>query len=288
VPPTDQQAQPEQTLAHTLPYAVNCSILFTELPLLERPAAARAAGFDAVEFWWPFADAVPGDRDVDAFVTAVRDAGVALVGLNFAAGDMPGGDRGLVSWPARSTEFRDNVAVTVGIGAQLGTRAFNALYGNRIDGADPAEQDELAVHNLAAAAAAAAAIDAVVLVEPVSGAPRYPLLLAADAIAVADRVRESTGARNVALLADLYHLTVNGDDVDAVIARHAGRIGHVQIADHPGRGEPGTGAIDLDRHLAALQDAGYDGWVACEYKPRASSADSFGWLPRARRSRGTA
>ncbi|TQM01818.1 hydroxypyruvate isomerase [Pseudonocardia kunmingensis] len=284
----DQQAPPEQTLTHTLSYAVNCSILFTELPLLERPSAARAAGFDAVEFWWPFADAVPGDRDVDGFVTAVRDAGVALVGLNFAAGDMPSGDRGLVSWPARSTEFRDNVAVTVGIGAQLGTRAFNALYGNRVDGADPAEQDELAVHNLAAAAAAAAEIDAVVLLEPVSGAPRYPLLRAADAIAVADRVHEATGAGNVALLADLYHLTVNGDDVDAVIARHADRIGHVQIADHPGRGEPGTGGIDLDRHLAALQDAGYDGWVACEYKPTATSAESFDWLPRARRTRRTA
>ncbi|HEX7147761.1 MAG TPA: hydroxypyruvate isomerase, partial [Actinomycetota bacterium] len=84
-----------------LPYEVNCSILFTELPLLERPAAAREAGFDAVEFWWPFATAVPSDREVDEFVGAVGDAGVRLAGLNFFAGDMPGGDRGLVSWPAR-------------------------------------------------------------------------------------------------------------------------------------------------------------------------------------------
>jgi hypothetical protein len=89
-------------VVRTLQYEVNCSILFTELPLLERPAAAKQAGFDAVEFWWPFPVAVPSDADVDAFVRAVRDAGVQLVGLNFFAGDMPGGDRGLVSWPARS------------------------------------------------------------------------------------------------------------------------------------------------------------------------------------------
>jgi hydroxypyruvate isomerase len=280
----DRTAQPERTMGHTLSYAVNCSILFTELPLLRRPDAVRAAGFDAVEFWWPFADAVPGDHEIDAFVGAIRDAGVALVGLNFAAGDMVGGDRGLVSWPARSAEFRDNIAVTVGIGAQLGTRAFNALYGNRVDSVAAEEQDELAVRNLAAAAAAVAEIDAVVLVEPVSGAPRYPLRHAADAIAVADRVERATGATNVGLLADLYHLTANGDDVDAVIARYADRIGHVQIADHPGRHEPGTGEIDLDGQLAALQAAGYDGWVGLEYKPSTTSAQSVEWLPRARRA----
>src|SRR3954464_941825 len=138
-------------MSHSLRYAVNCSILFTEQPLLERPAAAKEAGFDAVEFWWPFPDAVPGDRDIDAFISAVRDAGVQLVGLNFAAGDMPGGDRGLVSWPARSAEFRDNVDVTVGIGERLGCRAFNALYGNRVEGELAAAQDELAVGNLALA-----------------------------------------------------------------------------------------------------------------------------------------
>jgi len=84
-------------------YAINCSIMFTELPLLERPAAAKAAGFDAVEFWWPFPVAVPGDAEGTAFVRAVRDADVQLIGLNFFAGDMPAGDRGLVSWPARKT-----------------------------------------------------------------------------------------------------------------------------------------------------------------------------------------
>src|SRR6195952_2636288 len=100
---------------HDLPYAVNCSLLFTERPLLERPAAAAAAGFGAVEFWWPFPDAKPSDGQVDAFVTAVSDAGVQLTGLNFYGGDLPGGDRGVVSWPGRQQEFRDSVAVAVGI-----------------------------------------------------------------------------------------------------------------------------------------------------------------------------
>src|SRR4051794_38585746 len=222
----------------TARYAVNLSILFTELPLLERPAAAADAGFRGVEFWWPFATAVPDDRDVDAFVRSVEDAGVSLVGLNFAAGDMPAGDRGLVSWPKRSAEFRDNVDVTVGIGERLGCRAFNALYGNRVDGETPSAQDELAVENLALAGRAVARIGGTVLVEPVSGAPRYPLVTPADAVAVIDRGRREAGVPNLGLLCDLYHLDVDGDDLDAVIGRFADRVAHVQIADAPGRHEP--------------------------------------------------
>jgi hydroxypyruvate isomerase len=265
-------------------YDVNVSILFSELPLLERPAAARAAGFGAVELWWPFAAAVPPDREVDALVAAVEDAGLQLVSLNFFAGDMAAGDRGLVSWPARAAEFRDNLEVTVAVGARLGCRRFNALYGNRVDEATPEEQDELATARLAEAAAAAGRVGGVVLVEAVSGAPRYPLRTAADAVGVLDRVRRETGAANLAFLCDLYHLAVNGDDLDTVIGGHADRIGHVQIADVPGRHEPGTGALDLDRLLGQLAAAGYDGWVGLEYVPSRASADSFGWLPRERRA----
>jgi len=275
-------------MAHSLRYEVNCSILFTELPLLERPAAVKQAGFDAVEFWWPFDAAAPSEKDVDAFERAVEDAGVQLVGLNFFAGDMPSGDRGVVSWPARSVEFRDNVEVTIGIGERLGCRAFNALYGNRLDDVAPEEQDALAAENLAVAARAAARIGGTVLVEPVSGAERYPLLTAADALAVIDRARAEAGTDNVGLLADLYHLAVNGDDVDRVIAEHAGRVAHVQIADHPGRNEPGTGTLPLDRQLAALEEAGYGGWVGLEYKPATTSTESFAWVPRERRTAATA
>jgi len=261
-------------------YEINCSILFTELPRLQRPAAAKAAGFDAVEFWWPFDSAMPADAEITAFERAITDAGVALVGLNFFAGDMPGGDRGVVSWPGRTAEFHDNVEVAVGIGERLGCRAFNALYGNRVDGVPPEQQDDLATENLVHAAKAAGTAGATVLIEAVSGPKPYPLRTAAQAVAVVDRVR-AAGAGNVGFLCDLYHLATNGDDVDAAIDRYADRVAHVQIADAPGRGEPGTGTLDLDRWLGALEAKGYRGWVGLEYKP--STGDtlaSLAWLPR--------
>jgi len=118
----------------------------------------------------------------------------------------------------------------------------------------------------------------------VSGAPRYPLLTAGDVADVMDRVERESGARNVALLCDLYHLRTNGDDVAAAIGAYASRIGHVQIADSPGRNEPGTGDLDIPGHLAALTAAGYDGYVGLEYKPRGSTLDSFEWLPRESRA----
>lgn len=267
-------------MSHTLTYAANCSLLFTEVPLLERPAAAAAAGFGAVEFWWPWPDQpVPADADVDAFVAAVHDAGVRLVGLNFFAGDLGGPDCGVLSLPDRAAEFRDNVDVVIGIGKALDVRAFNALYGNRVSSAAPEEQDELATENLALAASAATDIGATVLVEPVSGPKPYPLRTAADVVAVLDRVE----ADNLGLLCDLFHLVNNGDDIDAAIAAHGPRIAHVQIADHPGRHEPGTGELDLDRLLGDIERGGYTGHVALEYVPSTSTSDSLAWLPVQRR-----
>lgn len=265
-------------------FDVNLSILFTELPLLERPVAAKRAGFDAVEFWWPWPVAVPTDAEVDRFVAAIADAGVLLVGLNFFAGDMSGGDRGLVSWPARSAEFRDNIDVTVGLGERLGCRAFNALYGNRTDDATVEGQDVLGAENLGLAARAAQRIGGTVLVEPVSGAPRYPLRTAADALQIIDRASAESDVDNIRLLLDVYHLAANGDDVNAAIDRSAGRFGHVQIADDPGRHEPGTGKLPIDSYVDRITATGYDGWFGLEYKPSGSSADSFDWLPRARRA----
>lgn len=265
---------------HSLAYAANCSLLFTEVPLLERPAAAAAAGFGAVEFWWPWPDQpVPADHEVDAFVASVREAGVSLIGLNFFAGDLAGPDCGVLSLPGRAAEFRDNVDVVLGIGKALEVRAFNALYGNRVATASPEQQDELATENLAIAAEAAAAIGSTVLVEPVSGPKPYPLRTAADVVAVLDRV----GADNLGLLCDLFHLANNGDDVDAAIAAHGPRIAHVQIADHPGRHEPGTGNLDLGRLLGEIERSGYTGHVALEYLPTTSTSDSLAWLPVQRR-----
>ena len=225
-------------------YTVNASILLTDLPIAQRPAAVADAGFAAVEFWWPFPVAVPADAEVDAFVSAVRDAGVQLSGLNFFAGDMAGGDRGLVSWAGRESEFADNVDVVVGIGNRLGCRAFNALYGLRADGvAHRGRPTSWAWRTCALAADKIAEIGGTVLLEPVSGAPAYPLKTAADVLSVIEKV----GADNLELLADFYHLAVNGDDVAAVIANHAADFGHIQIADDPGRGQPGSGKLPLER-----------------------------------------
>ena len=260
-----------------LPLAVNCSILFPEIPLLERPAAASAAGFDAVEFWWPFPDGRPPDPDVDRFIDAVEAAGVSLIGLNFAAGDMPAGDRGLLSWPGRESEFRDSVEVAIGIAQRLGTKSFNALYGNRIEGADDDQQDDLATENLVWAAKQADTIGATVLLEAVSGAPRYPLLKGADVVRRINRVT-SAGAANVRMLADLYHLGVNDDDVAAVIGEHGSLIGHVQVADAPGRHRPGTGQLPLAEQLALIAGCGYRGYVALEYVPTGPTASDLAEL----------
>ena len=257
-------------------YDANLSILFTELPLLDRPAAARAAGFDAVEMWWPFPVPEPPDREIDALLRRIADAGVRLVGLNFDAGDMGAGERGLASLTGGSARFRANIDVAVGIAEATGCRVLNALYGNRDPGVDPRAQDELAVANVTLAAEAARRCGATVVVEPLNSVdnPDYPLTSSTAALAFADRV----GAGNVALLADLYHLAVMGEDPVDVIERHADRFGHVQIADAPGRGQPGTGTIPYAKVLAALDRSGYTGRVGLEYRPVGPSADSFGWI----------
>ncbi|MER7179207.1 TIM barrel protein [Streptomyces hyaluromycini] len=265
-------------------FNVNLSILFTELPLLERPAAAAAAGFSAVELWWPWVDSPTPERsELDALKRAIEDAGVRLTGLNFYAGQLPGPDRGALSVPgAESERFRANIDVAAGFAESLGCTALNALYGNRVDGVDPAEQDALALENLALAARAADRIGAVLLVEALNKpeSPRYPLVSAPAAVEVVDRVNEATGLGNARFLMDLYHLSMNGEDLPSVIERYTPKTGHVQIADNPGRGAPGTGSLPLEDLLGQLRKAGYDGWIGLEYKPGASpSAEAFGWLP---------
>ena len=293
-----------------LSFDVNCSILFTELPLLQRPAAAKAAGFDAVEFWWPFAGPVPGDREADAFVTALGDAGVSLISLNFTAGDMAAGERGWLSQPANSAAFRANIPACADIAKRTGCTRLNALYGNRVDGVPAERQDELAAENLELAAAAAADIGAVVLIEALNSyeSPGYPLVSAASAVDVVKRMRTAgrrTGSAasgdladgtadrnasgvpggnapggNAAFLADLYHLARMGEDLAGVVSGYREWIGHVQIADVPGRGAPGTGTIGYEALLRRLAEQGYPGYIGLEYKPTdpEDSPASFSWL----------
>ncbi|MBM9506970.1 TIM barrel protein [Actinacidiphila acididurans] len=264
-------------------FDVNLSILFTELPLLDRPAAAAAAGFDAVELWWPWVDdPTPDRRELDALRSALESAGTRLVGLNFYAGRLPGPDRGALSLPGEeSARFRANVEVAAEFAASVGCGALNALYGNRLPGVAPEKQDDLALENLVRAARAAHEAGAVLLVEALNSAesPQYPLLTAQDAVALADRVNEASGLGNAQFLLDLYHLSMNGADLPSVVSHFTARTGHVQIADNPGRGAPGTGSLPLESLLTALRSAGYQGFVGLEYKPApAGSAASFSWL----------
>ncbi len=279
------------------PLDANISMLFTEVPMLERPAAAAAAGFTAVEAWWPFGAAVPGDAEVTAFEQAVRDAGVQLVALNGFAGDMPAGERGILSWPGRQQEFLDNLDVLLGIGARLDCRRFNLLYGSRIEDAPAgavgggavggdAAQDELALENLTVAARAARRAGAAVMLEPLSALPQYPLHSSADVLGVLNQLPADC-ADAARLLADLYHLRVNGEDIPAMLDRVHTRIGHVQVADVPGRHEPGTGTADLDGWIAALRGLGYQGWIGLEYAPLESTAAGLGRLGLGRLDHGS-
>ena len=270
-------------------FNVNLSILFTELPLLERPAAAAAAGFTAVELWWPWVDApTPAKAELDALRTAIKEAGVQLTGLNFYAGQLPGPDRGALSIPGEeANKFRANIDVAADFAASLNCKALNALYGNRVDGVDPAVQDELALENLVLAARAADRVGAVLLIEALNApeSPKCPIVSAPKAIEIVDKVNAATGLGNAKFLMDLYHLSMNGEDLTAVIEAYADKTAHVQIADNPGRGAPGTGSLPLEELLDQLKKAGYEGYVGLEYKPGdAPSAESFGWLPHEARA----
>ncbi|MFJ4667147.1 TIM barrel protein [Kitasatospora purpeofusca] len=268
-------------------FTVNLSILFGELPLLERPAAAAAAGFTAAELWWPFGEEHdPSEAELDALRKAFTDAGVRLTGLNLLD-DLTRGARGTVSLPTERDRFRANVPVTAALAASLGTPALNALYGNRVEGVDPAEQDALALENLVLAARAAHGIGAILLVEALNRpeSPDYPLVSAAAAVEVVDKVNAATGLGNAKFLCDLYHLARNGEDLAAVVDTYADRIGHVQIADTPARNEPGTGELDFEDLFARLTAAGYTGLIGLEYRPSTGvSADSFEWLAREHRA----
>ena len=264
-----------------LRFDVNCSILFTELPMLQRAGAAKAAGFHGVEFWWPWEAMAPSDGEADAFVGSVKEAGVELVSLNFHTGDMAAGERGIVSHPARVGEFRENVAAAVEIAARTGCTLLNAPYGLRAPGVEAAEQDAVAIENLAFAAEAAGKAGVSVLVESINSVdiPGFPVDTSGKALEVITQV----GAQNIGFLADLYHLAKMGEDVADVLGRYRESILHVQVADSPGRGAPGTGTVDFEPLFARLAAGEYDGWVGLEYLPPdgGDSSASFCWLREA-------
>jgi hydroxypyruvate isomerase len=261
-------------------FAVNVSILFKEAPFLERFARARAAGFGAVEFWWP------SGEDLADVRAAVQDAGLDVVLINFDAGNMPAGDRGLLSDPERQQQFRDNVPVALELAENLGCGRLNALAGLELAPERRAEQLALARENVAWAADRAAQVDAEILIEAVNTWENGPYLLHTTRQAL-EFVRD-VDRDNVKLQYDAYHMQRMEGNLVATLREHIADIAHVQVADSPGRGEPGTGEINYAFVLAALEELGYAGAVGLEYNPTTTTEDSFGWVPHAHRAHGGA
>ena len=259
-------------------FSANVSILFKEVPFLERFERAAEAGFGTVEFWWP------SGEDLGEVERAVKDADLEVAVLNFDAGDMPAGDRGLVSDPEREEQFRENVPTALELAWSLGCRRLNVLVGHEKEGIGREEQFALARRNVAFAADEARDTGVEVLVEAVNTFENGPYLLYTTEGAV-EFVR-GVGRRNVKIQHDLYHMQRMEGNLVATLRKHVGMIGHVQVADSPGRGEPGTGEIRYPYVLGVLEKLGYDGYVGLEYNPTTETTEeSFDWLPKELRSK---
>ena len=257
-------------------FSANVSILFKENPFLERFGRARETGFSAVEFWWP------GGEDLGAVEAAVAEAGLSVALFNFDAGDMPSGDRGLAGDPDRVEQFRENVPVALDLARRLGCRRINVLVGHEKKGMGREEQLAIARESVAFAADAAGEAGVTVLVEAVNTFENGPYLLRTTGEAVG--FARGVGRENVGIQHDLYHMQRMEGNLVATLKENIGAIGHVQVADSPGRGEPGTGEIHYPFVLAELERLGYDGYVGLEYNPTTpSTEESLGWLPRGSR-----
>ena len=242
-------------------FAANVSFLFAELPFVERFAAARAAGFDTVELHWPRGE------DLAAVAAAVTDAGLGVCLMNFDGGDPAAGDRGLMALPERQDEWRVHVPVALDLARRIGCPRLHALVGVERPGQRDA-QLAWAAAELAFAADAAAEQGATVVVEALNPDDNGPVLLQTNEDATAFLWR--AGRSNTGLQFDAYHAAMIGRDPVVELELHFAQVRHVQIADCPGRGERGTGEMDVDGFLAALDRLGWDGHVGLEYRPSAS------------------
>ncbi|HEX2117016.1 MAG TPA: TIM barrel protein [Alphaproteobacteria bacterium] len=251
-------------------FCANISMLFTELPMVERPAAARAAGFEAIEVQFPYI--VP----LDDFAKAVEKAGVKVALINFPAGDFDKGDRGLGALPSRKAEFRAGVADGRRYAERLRVDRFNLLAGIPGPGVPDRDARAALIDNLHFAAEAVKDIGATVCLEAINtrDVPGFYLHDPDQAVAL---IVES-GVRNAALQYDLYHMQIMRGDLIPTMERLMPRIGHIQFADTPGRHEPGTGEINYANVFAAIDRIGYPGWVGAEYKPAVSTLEGLGWF----------
>ena len=260
-------------------FAASVGFLYGELPYLERLEAARTDGFEAIETTWP-------PVATDAVIGALRRARLAVALLNVREGDLSAGERGHPNDPARVDEWRRDLDAALDVAAAVGCPTVNVLAGNALDGVALEDQLECVVANLGWALPRAARRGIQLVVELLN-APEHPRYLARDldaTLALLARIGDGV----VGLQFDTYHVARNGLDVAATFRRVADRVCHVQIADEPGRHEPGTGAIAWDDFFASLDEARYGGAVGLEYRPLGDTSTGLAWLPRAARAHGPA
>jgi hydroxypyruvate isomerase len=254
-----------------LRFAANVSMLFGEAPFLDRFALAARAGFGAVECQFPY------EAPAAEIRARLDDHGLAMVLHNLPAGDWGAGDRGIACDPARAAEFRAGVARATAYARTLGVTQLTALAGIAPAGADTALVRRTLVANLRFAARALAAEGMRLLVEPINtfDVPGFFVNRTAQCLALIDDV----GEPDVLVQYDAYHAQRMEGELAGTLARHLPRIGHIQVADNPGRHEPGTGEIRFDFLFSELQRLGYAGWIGCEYKPQQRTELGLGWLP---------
>jgi hydroxypyruvate isomerase len=245
-------------------------MLFTELPFLERFKAAAEAGFSAVEFMFPYE--FPA-RDIAA---ALKDNGLELVLHNLPAGDWARGDRGIACQPDRVAEFREGVMKAIDYAGALGCPQLNCLVGIAPGGVTAEKTRGVLVENLQYAAEKLKAAKIGLLLEPVNSRDIPGFFIDRPSLGLS--VLAATGAKNLRLQYDLYHAQVMEGDLVRTIEQEFDRIGHIQVADNPGRHEPGTGEINYPFVFRRIDELGYKGWVGCEYKPLAATKAGLSWL----------
>ena len=254
-------------------FAANLSMLFTELPFLDRFGAAAAAGFEAVEFLFPY------EHPAEEIADRLSEHGLTQALFNLPPGDWAAGERGIAALPDRVEEFRASVGTALRYAEVLGCEKLHTMAGITAD-LDRAAADATYLSNVRYAADRAAEAGRIITVEPLNpyDVPGYHLGSMRAGLEFLDVVDRD----NVLLQLDLYHAQITDGDITRLIERADGRIGHVQVAAVPHRHEPGTGELDDHYALAVLDRVGYAGYVGCEYHPAAGTVAGLGWLDRYR------
>ena len=250
-------------------FAANLTMLFTEVPFLDRFARAAEAGFEGVEFLFPY------DHPAREIRRRLDEHRLYLVLHNLPAGDWAAGERGIACHPDRAAEFRDGVGIALRYARELGVNQLNCLAGKAPAGVPAAQLRETLVANLRYAAAHLREEGMNLLVEPINtfDIPGFHLCRTRQALDLIEEV----GAANLRLQYDVYHAQRMEGELASTLEKELPRIGHVQIADNPGRHEPGTGEINYQFLFRHLDRIGYSGWVGCEYKPATSTEAGLDW-----------